>query len=197
MSQPAISTSKENEGKPIDFSVLGEPLNNLLIATSNKLAREWPKSYSNVTGARELFVMHVRTSRMTYTSALYLGADKPPDPLRLPEFCSSIPVLNRSILDSLFMIMFILEDVPGRIAWFWEADWREMRLELDRYIEEYGSLPEWQLWLSQLSDHCNQGIVHVRLSPTQTSNPRALRSARPAIVVVEEMYQKRYCELLG
>jgi hypothetical protein len=105
----AASTFKPDETKPLDFTLIGEPLNKLLIATGHKIMREWPTRYSNVTGARELFVMHVRTSAMTYRSALYLCADKPPDPLRLPEFCISIPVLNRSILDSLFTVLFILE----------------------------------------------------------------------------------------
>lgn len=171
-----VGTVSKGEPRPFDFSVVGDPLNKLLLAVGNKLSREWPQRYSNVLGARELFVMHVRTSRMTYLSALYLGADKPPDPLRLPEFCTSIPVLNRSILDSLFTIMFILEDVQSRIAWFWEADWRETRLELDRYIAEYGSLPEWQTWLARLTEHCDTGIAHANLSATQAANPKALRS---------------------
>lgn len=169
------TVSPKAEPKALDFNVVGEPLNKLLLAVGNKLNREFPQRYSNVTGARELFVMHVRTSRMTYLSALYLGADKPPDPLRLPEFCISIPVLNRSILDSLFTTMFILEDVPNRVAWFWESDWRETRLELDRCTAEYGKLPEWQSWLAQLSEHCNAGIVHAKLSPAQAANPKSLR----------------------
>lgn len=168
--------SPNAEPKPIDFNVVGEPLNKFLLAVGNKLSREWPQRYWNVTGARELFVMHVRTSRMTYLSALYLGADKPPDPLRQPEFCTSIPVLNRSILDSLFTIMFILEDVPNRVAWFWESDWRETKLELDRYMAEYGNLPEWQSWLAQLSEHCKTGIAHANLSAAQAADPRSLRS---------------------
>lgn len=171
-----MGTIQKDEPKAIDFSVIGDPLNKFLLAVGNKLTREWPQHYANVTGARELFVMHVRTSRMTYLSALYLGADKPPDPLRLQEFCTSIPVLNRSILDSLFTIMFILEDVPTRVAWFWEADWRETRLELDRYIAEYGSLPEWQTWLAQLTEHCNEGIRHANLSAAQVASPKSLRS---------------------
>lgn len=120
--------------------------------------------------------MHVRTSRMTYLSALYLVADNPPDPLRLPEFSTSIPVLNRSIMDSLFTIMFILEDVPNRVAWFWESDWRETKLELDRHTAEYGNLPEWQSWLAQLSEHCKTGTAHANLSAAQAANPKALRS---------------------
>jgi hypothetical protein len=171
--QNAIKTQEAPKG--LDFAVLGEPLNKLLIATGNKLTREWPARYSNCTGARELFVMHVRTSRMTYLSALYLCADRPPDPLRLPEFSVSVPMLNRSILDSLFTILFILEDVPSRVEWFWESDWKETRLELDRYIAEYGGLPEWQVWLNRLKEHCDEGITYAKLSAAQAANPKALR----------------------
>jgi len=88
--------------KPFDFAVIGEPLNKLLIATGNKLSREWPAKYQNVTGARELFVIHLRTAHMTYLSALYLGRDKlPSDGARPVEICVSLPVLNRAVLDSL------------------------------------------------------------------------------------------------
>lgn len=170
------TSAPKAEPKFLDFEVIGEPLNKFLLAVGNKLSREWPQRYWNVTGARELFVMHVRISRITYISALYLGADKPPDHLRLPEFCASIPVLNRSILDSLLTVMFLLEDVPNRVAWFWESDWRELKLELDRYMAEYGNLPEWKTWLAQLSEHCDAGIAHAKLSAAQAANPRSLRS---------------------
>jgi hypothetical protein len=165
-----------DEPKPLDFKVIGEPLNKLLIAVGNKLEREWPLRHRQVTGARELFIMHVRAARITYLSALYLCGDIPPDPRRLPDFCLSLPVLNRALLDSLFAILFILEDLPNRCEWFWEADWRETRLELDRYLAEYGTSPEWNTWLAQLTEHCNTGRAHAKLSPTQAANPSKLRS---------------------
>jgi len=171
-----LPSTDQGEPKPLDFNVIGEPLNKLLIAVGNKRSREWPSQYSNVIGAQQLFVMHVRIARVTYLSALYLSADKPPDPMRSLEFGASIPVLNRSLLDSLFTILFILEDVPSRIVWFWEADWKETRLELDRYIAEYGTLPEWQTWLMRLTEHCDSGMAHAQVSAAQASNPRSLRS---------------------
>jgi hypothetical protein len=161
---------------PIDFSAIGEPLVKLLIALGNKLSREWPVKYQNVIGARELFVMHLRIAHLTYRSALYLGGDIPPDERRLPEFCVSLPVLNRAILDSLFTVLFILEDVPGRNAWFRESDWRESRLELERYVAEYGNLPEWKSYLEDLSRVCDMGLALTNLSPAQTANPKTLRS---------------------
>jgi hypothetical protein len=165
-----------DEPKPIDFSVVGEPLNKLLIATGNKLSREWPAKYQNVTGARELFVMHLRIAHLTFLSALHIGGDATADERRLPELSVSLPVLNRAILDSLFTVLFILEDVPNRCAWFRESDWRESRLELERYIAEYGNLPEWKKYLEDLSKVCDMGLTLTNLSPAQIASPRALRS---------------------
>ncbi|SRR5712692_2803115 len=165
-----------NEPKPLDFKVIGEPLEKLLKATGNKLEREWPQRYRNVTGARELFVMHLRAAHMTYLSVLYLCGDIPPDHRRKPDFCVCLPVLNRALLDSLFAVLFLLEDLPNRCEWFWEADWKETRLELNRYQAEYGNLPEWQTWLAQLTEHSNTGKAHAKLSSAQASDPSKLRS---------------------
>jgi hypothetical protein len=171
-----LSSPEINEPKSINFAVIGDNLNKLLIAMGNKLSREWPAKYANVAGARELFVMHLRTAHMTYRSALYLAADTPPDPRRLPEFIVSLPLLNRAILDSLFTVLFMLEDVPNRCAWFRESDWRESRLELERYLAEYGDLPEWKAHLEDLSKVSDLGLTFTNLTPAQTASPRALRS---------------------
>ena len=165
-----------DEKTPLDFKVVGESLDKLLVALGNKLSREWPAKYNHAAGAPELFVMHLRIARMTYRSALYLGGDTPVDPRRLPEFSVSLPVLNRSILDSLFTILFILEDLPSRCAWFHEADWKEIRLDLDRYTAEYGTKPEWKNYLEDLAKLCQMALGHVKLSAAQTANPKALRS---------------------
>ena len=162
--------------KAVNFKVLGEPLNKLLTALGNKLSREWPARYRNVTGARELYVMHLRAAHKALLSAMYLCGDLPPDPRREAEFCVSLAPINRALLDSLFTVMFILEDLPSRCEWFNEAGWREGKLELDRYVAEYGQLPEWREWLSELITFVQSGISLFRLTPQQTSNPKALRS---------------------
>lgn len=150
-------STKPSEPKAIDYKVLGEPLDKLLVAVGYKLAREWPARYREVVGARELFVMYTRAARQTLLSALYLCGDFPPDPRRKPEFCVSLAPVNRSLLDSLFTIIFILEDAPNRCEWFYEASWRETRLEQDRLVAEYGQLPEWKTWLTDLTAFVDWG----------------------------------------
>src|SRR6266849_126428 len=187
-SRPCNTLYQMDQPKSLDFSVIGEPLNNLLIATGNKLSREWPAKYSNVIGARELFVIHLRVAHMTYLSALYIGEDKlQADERRLSEIVVSLPLLNRAILDSLFTLLFTLEDVPDRCAWFRESDWKASRLELDRYVAEYGDsdLPEWKSYLEDLSKACDMGLALTNLTPAQTANPKALRSWPNPVAMVK------------
>ncbi|HXX72877.1 MAG TPA: hypothetical protein VEI80_04210, partial [Candidatus Acidoferrales bacterium] len=132
--------------------------------------------YKSLTGARELFVIHTRVAEQTFQAALYLCGDLPPDPRRKEGFAACMPPLNRALLDSLITVMFIMEDVRSRCEWFWESDWRESRLELDRYQNEYGQDPKWQTFLSQLSGMCDLGSQLTNLTPEQTANPKGLRS---------------------
>jgi hypothetical protein len=164
------------EPKPIDFAVMGEPLNKLLLATGHKLSREWPEKYFKVKGGRELFVVHVRAARVTYLSALYLAEDVPRDPLRLKEFSVALPLLTRGILDSLLTILFILEDVPERCAWFREADYREAVSELQTFRAEYGNDPQWKSYLDDLAKICDWSRSMADLSPRQAADTRSLKS---------------------
>src|SRR5437660_250343 len=116
----------------IDFKVIGEPLDSLLAALENKIEREWPERFAKVGGARELFLLTLRTANATYRSIRWLCAEKPPDPQRRLDYCVSVPPLNRTILDHLFTLVFILEDLPTRCCWYFKADWRETRLDLER-----------------------------------------------------------------
>lgn len=161
-----------NEEPPkIEASVITEPLDSVVGALGNKLEREWPAAFANIQGARELFLLTVRVADVTSRSIRWLCADTPPDPDRRLEYCLSIPPLNRTTLDSLFTVMFVLEDLPSRCSWYHKAAWREQRIELDRYRAEYGHLPEWQDWLGRLTALTDLGVSMLGLSPQEVAQP--------------------------
>jgi hypothetical protein len=170
--------SKMEPSKNVGFAVMGVPLNTLIVQLSTKLSREWPEKYDSLTGIRELFVMHLRAAHLAFLSAHYLVVETPPDPRRLPEFCTTLPLLNRAILDSLLTILFFLEDLPARTALFRESDWRETRLELERYRAEFGSNPNpnWQDYLRKLAKVCDMNLALTSLTPEQVANPSALKT---------------------
>lgn len=162
------------EPQPLDASVITEPLDSLLKALGYKIEREWPTGLDKIFGARELFLLTLRTAEVTYLSIRWLCADKPPDPHRKLEYCLSIPPLNRTILDNLFTIIFVLEDLPARSLWYHKASWREEYIELARYRTEYGHLPEWQEWLHRLDKHVDVGIKLWSLSQQEIEQPSVI-----------------------
>lgn len=158
----------------IDFSVILNPLDSLLSAIENKIEREWPAQFRGVVGARELVLVTLKTANITYRSVRFLSAEKPPDPSRRLEYCISVSPLNRTILDNLFSLIFIFEDLPVRTRWYFRADWRESRLELERFQAEFGSNPVWQDWLGNLTAYSRAGETLFKISPAEIANPKTI-----------------------
>src|SRR5207249_1718878 len=73
------------------------------------------------------------------------------------EYTLILPPLNRTILDSVFSVVFMLEDVGARSRWYHESGFREAREELDRYRKQYGGTPEWEPWLRRYEDMLRHG----------------------------------------
>ena len=160
----------------LNATVITEPLDSVISALGYKIEREWPTRFAHIQGARELILLTLRIADVTSRSIRYLSAEKPPDPARMPEYSLSVPPLNRTILDNLFTVLFVLEDLPGRCAWYHKAAWREERLEYDRYVAEYGHLPEWQEWLGRLKAHLDFGVSFIGISREEVANPSKMRS---------------------
>lgn len=165
-----------HEPANIDASVITVPLDQMMTALGNKIEREWPKRYANILGAREFVLLNVGTTDVTSRSIRYLCAEKPQDPNRSLEYCLSAPPLNRTVLDNLFSMIFVLEDLPSRCLWYHKAAWREQRLELDRSRAEYGNLPNWQEWLNNLTSLCEFGVHLFQISPEDVVNPKSIPS---------------------
>jgi hypothetical protein len=172
--RPKLLPTVGKEPADLDASVITEPLDSLISALGNKIEREWPARFAQIRGARELFLLTLRIADVTSRSIRWLSAEKPRDPARMPEYCLSVPPLNRAILDNLFTVLFVLEDLPGRCDWYHKAAWREQRLELDRYIAEYGHLAEWQEWLCRLQRHSDFGISFFGISAEEVAQPSAI-----------------------
>jgi len=84
-----------------------------------------------------------------FSTIRYFCAEKPEDPARRISFASSAPPLLRSMLDEIFTVIFLGEDVPARVQWYYKAGWRELREEYDRHAQRYAGKPGWDAWLAE------------------------------------------------
>jgi len=134
--------------KVLDFKVIEEPLDKALEALKNLIDREWPERLKGIPGARALFLTMIKVAVNTYQSIRFLAADYPKESAPRLEFALSIPPLTRSLLDQLFSVIFLSEDLSVRTQWFYKSGWRETKETYDRYIGKYGESPEWVNWFS-------------------------------------------------
>lgn len=159
----------------INFSVFTDPLDQLVQATLNKMEREWPADRQAHSATGMIFRMLVAVSNNTYRTMRYFCADIPSDPSRKLEYSVSAAPLARTILDALFTLVFLGEDLTERPAWFLQAGWRELHEKAARMRAQYGALPSWTDYLQEFEEMVNEERRRWGLSEAQAANPRQVK----------------------
>jgi hypothetical protein len=158
--------------KTLHMSRIQEKLDTLAQASVNKIEREWPSRYRQLSFAQGFFALTLKLARHTYRTVSYLCADQ-----RLLEhdwrweYTLCLPALNRTLLDSLFNIVFMLEDLEPRSAWYHQSGWRETRLEYERYQKQYGNDPAWIPWLEDERTFLDIGAQNFEISLAEMAGP--------------------------
>jgi hypothetical protein len=158
----------------IDAKVIEEPLDMLLTAASNKLEREWPASVPCHPSSPVYLRAFVLVSHNIFRAMRYFCADKPPDPSRKPEYANAARPLARVILEIVFNVIFLLEDLTSRTERFEKAGWRSMAEDLERFTKSYGEDPDWSPYLKVFGDHVERGREFFRLTEAEFENPRSI-----------------------
>ncbi len=158
----------------LPYGSISPEFENLLVATINKVDREWPSKWQAHQGAAYIVDSVARVTNNTHLSLRYLCADAPPRPERKVEFAlSAIPVV-RSLLDSVFLLVFLFEDLPARSSWYLKGGWREEAEELARYQAAYGGDPDWSEWLQEFAKMLDQVRGLAGVTPAEAANLKSL-----------------------
>jgi hypothetical protein len=155
----------------LPFDTIRIQLETVFIAVGNKLEREWPRKWSAYPEAAVVLRGTIAVTENTYHTVRILCADPHPHPSVRREFVVSVPPLARTVLDSLFTVVFLFEDLPSRIKWHLKSSWREITAETDRYRRAYGSDPTWSQWLSQRKAFLDQMKVDWKITTEEQANP--------------------------
>lgn len=160
--------------KRLDFAVIREPLEKLAAGTILNLERAVPSEMARVLGAPAVLLMLAKTAETTFSAIRYLCAEKPEDQPRRISFASSTPPLLRSMLDEVFTVIFIGEDVPARVQWYNKAGWRELREEHERHVERYAGKPGWDEWLTRYGKFVTTIQNEWGITPQEAADPRVI-----------------------
>lgn len=152
------------------FPVIRDELDYLISALINLLDRQFPKELASIHGLNEFLLSAMYTAENTFKAIRYLGADVPKDPSRKLEFGLAISPLGRMLVDILFSIIFMREDLGPRVDLFHRGGWRELREYYERYRSVYGGLPEWQHWLNEFKAYLDVQQKTFGISQDESSN---------------------------
>jgi hypothetical protein len=164
-----------NHGLPsLDFGAIQKELDSLLIAVPNKIDREWPPALSKNGLAQTMLHTTALVSANTFKSIRFLVAQKPVDPSRRLEYALSTPPLTRTILDSLFNVVFLFEDFTKHSKWYFKSGWRELRQEHERYTATYGGDPDWKDWLKWQQKGLQMVEVLAQITAAEKADPKSI-----------------------
>ncbi|MCA1601623.1 MAG: hypothetical protein LC776_08270, partial [Acidobacteria bacterium] len=150
---------------------VSDKLVRLLIATANKLEREWPNDYRTVDSARVVFFTRVRIATNTHQAIMYLVATSPKDPHRDPRFALATPMLVRSLYEELITFIFLLHDVPNYIPYLFRTGYKERWLELQFQLKYYASDPAWQETIAGLKAQMAREAKVLGLTSQEIADP--------------------------
>jgi hypothetical protein len=159
------------QSSAMPYSLIQDKFDNLQRATINKIEREWPEKYLSIDSGREWFLFTFNVARNTYHTITYICADIPNDPDRRREYSLSVPPLNRTILENLIAVIFVMKDISKYATWFHKAGWLEWKEALGRYHTAYEGLPDWKPFIDKISHYVQKGVAELRLTERETANP--------------------------
>jgi len=161
------------EDKIFDFKLIKQDLDNLVETFINKIDRTSP--LRRIKNADHIISAFVKIAKNIYKTIIYLCATKPVDYKRKKEYIFSTLPLLRVLLEEVFTVVFISEDLDSRIQWYLKAGWREMKEENDRIYKRFKDDPHWQKILPGLGRVVEEGQIELNLTDTEIKTLNKIR----------------------
>jgi hypothetical protein len=131
-----------------DYSAVQKEFARVMIATGNRLDREWPERRYPVDSARLTILTLFRLAVDFHDAVIYLCYDENryADWHRL--YCLTSPPLNRTILEIIVSVLYLLEDLETHTRLFYKAVWREKKETIEHNKKHYAGQPKWDEYIA-------------------------------------------------
>src|SRR3954453_7461919 len=107
----------------LDYDTIRVEFDKLMIATGNKLEREWPANVVAHDGLAPTLRALAMVSANTYRTIVYVCADTPESSERKLEYGLSMTPLARTLLDALFAVVYLFDDPVAKPEEFYKGGW--------------------------------------------------------------------------
>lgn len=134
-----------------NFGLVKDELRSVLSALLEFLNRQWPTGDQFVEGAKETLIPYVQISFNTFETIIFVCSDVDDGSNRQELFSVAVSPLTRSLLESLFSIVYLLDDLNEKVVEFDKALFKEQTKFLKWAKSQYANIPNWERYFEEKS----------------------------------------------
>jgi hypothetical protein len=157
--------------REFDFGLVNKRMQGLLINVDRDLQRRAKSGDQDRERCMALLNVMIRFAHNSYNAVLYLCADTPPDADRKPNYVLVVPNINRQLLDLLFSLVYMLDDLSPRSLEYQRAGWRELTEEYEQYHTRFARDPEWKTHFELVRGVLKNTADRFQITTTERKTP--------------------------
>jgi hypothetical protein len=158
-----------------NYRLMRDDFHRLLIRVGNELERNWPDKYVEAASAQLILLQLVRLAITNYKAIGFICSDVNDGAVRDPLLVLASPSMNRTILEIIVSVLYLLEDLSEHTDEFFRAAWRDEREMLSKYQERYGGRPRWDQFIAVRTEGVNKLEVNLGITDEEKANPNTIR----------------------
>jgi len=128
----------------LDFRLIAAEFRKTRIAAGNLIERQRSPRLEAVPGATPLVEGLYRATANTLQAAMFLCEDRESDLTRERRYAVAVPPMVRAIADALFTVVFVFDDLPKNVRWFWSSGWHNSEATLRRMEARHAGDVDWR-----------------------------------------------------
>ena len=161
--------------RQFNFALVSRALEGLFINVDRDLQRRAKQAldggHKDAERCLVLLNLMVRFAHNSLNAVLYLCADSPDDPNRKPNYVLVVPNINRQLLDLLFSLVYMLDDLSKRSLEYQRAGWRELTEEYKQYYQRFSKDPEWKTHFRLVRETFENAADRFNITPEERKDP--------------------------
>jgi len=162
--------------REIDYKLVEERMDGLLRNVDGDLQKRGNEAlranYRDDERCLTLLNLMIRFAKNSYDAVRYLTGSTPEDPKRRPNYVIVVPAINRQLMDLLFSLVYMLDDLRERSLWYQRAGWRELDEEYRMFRNRFAKDVEWRPHFANVKKILDGMIQRYGITEQERRNPK-------------------------
>lgn len=193
-----LGMAKRHIPKPLrefQYPLVAERMDGLLINVDRDLQRRGNQALQRGESDAErcilLLNVLVRFARNSYDAVRYVAGNTPEDHRRRPNYVMVVPAINRQLLDLLFSLVYMLDDLSARSLQYQRAGWRELDQEYRMFKTQFSTDPEWKQHFKNVKGLLDGMIRQFGIAEPERKDPTRIPFGKHPFELKDEQTESR------